>query len=324
MDNTIIQQGRFTSDGTATQIDVRSDIDWMVVINDTQWSTTQATGRGVRFEWQRGLADGQGWEYTKADSSTNVLNAEKITSGGFTLLDTSVQTPGAAVTGTAITKADPPEVTAASHGYSNGDRVRIYSSDTMGQINGLDFTIGSVATNTFELTHMDTNTANFTVATALSVRKLPNNPIFFPRVRYITAVTTGATTEVQMSVTHGMSVGDYVRFEVPSAFGMVELDGLAGTISAVNTTTNTITVDIDSAAFTAFAWPTSATFVNGSNGQWAQVIPVGDNSTNSLADATDNVSIIGMELGAGIDGPAGSSSDVIYWRAGKAFSVSNS
>jgi len=323
MDNTIIQQGRFTSDGTAQQIDVRSDIDWMEVINDTQWSTTQATGRGVRFVWQRGLADGYGWEFTKADN-VNTLQGEKITSGGFTLLDTSDQTPGAAVTGTTITKAGPPVCTANAHGYSNGDRVRIYSSDTMGQINGLDFTIGSVATNTFELTHIDTNTANFTAATAFAVRKLPNNPIFFPRLRYITAVTTGTSTEIQMSVTHGMSVGDAVRMSVPSAFGMTQLDGLLGTITAVNTTTNTLTVDIDSSAFTAFAWPTSATFVNGSNGQWAQVVPVGDDSTNSLADATDNVSIIGMELGAGIDGPAGSSSDVIYWRAGKSFSVDNS
>jgi len=30
-----------------------------------------------------------------------------------------------------------------------------------------------------------------------------------------------------------------------------------------------------------------------------------------------------MKLAAGADSPAGSSSDVIYWRAGKSFSVSN-
>jgi len=323
MDNTIIQQGRFTSDGTAKILDIRSDIDWMVVINDTQWSTTQATGRGVRFEWQRGLADGYGWEYTKANSSSNALQGEKLTSGGFTLLDTSDQAPEAAIVGTTITKAGPP-VCSATNTFSNGDRVRIFASDEMDQLNGLDFTVGSVSGSDFELSYIDTNTGNFTASTAFQVRKLPNNPIFFPRLRYITAVTTGATTEVQMSVTHGMSVGDAVRFKVPSAFGMTQLDDLLGTISAVNTTTNTITVDIDSQAFTAFAWPTAATFTNGSNGQWAQVIPVGNDSVNSLADATDNVSIIGMELGAGIDGPAGSSNDVIYWRAGKSFSVDNS
>jgi uncharacterized protein YjdB len=123
-----------------------------------------------------------------------------------------------------------------------------------------------------------------------------------------------------MSVTHGYSVDEVVRFSVPSVFGMTQLDGLTGKITAVNTTTNTITVDINSSAFTAFAWPAASSAPL----TFAQVIPLGAEGTNSVSDATDNVSILGMELGAGADGPAGSASDVIYWRAGKAFSVATS
>jgi hypothetical protein len=320
MDSTVVQTGYFTSDGTAKQLDVRSDIDWMEVINYTQSATTQTTGRGVMFRWQRGMAAATGIMFTKQDSA-NALDLETLSSGGFTLLDTSSQAPGAAVTGTTITKANPPVCTAAGHGYSDGDTVRIINSDNMDQINGMEFTIGSVATNTFELSYIDTNTANFTASTSFTVRKIPNQPQFQLRRRYITAVpSTGTTTEVQMSVTHGFSVDEVVRFIVPSDFGMTQLDNLTGKITAVNTTTNTITVDIDSSAFTAFAWPAASSAPL----NFAQVVPVGIDGSNSVSDATDNVSFIGMELGAGADGPAGSSSDVIYWRAGKAFSNATS
>lgn len=315
MDSTIIMQGSFTSDGTAHTLDLRSDVDWVEVINYTQSATTQTTGRGVAFRWQRGMAADTGIMHTKLDS-VNTIGVEALSSGGFTLLDTSVQAPGAAVTGTTITKAAPPVCTAAGHGYSTGDTVRIINSDNMAQINGLEFTIASATTNTFTLAYIDTNTANFTASTSFTVRKIPNDPIFFPRSRQITAVTTGTTTEIQMAVTHGYSVGEVVKFSVPSVWGMTQLDSLSGEITAVNTTTNTITVDVDSSAFTAFAWPAASAAPL----TFAQVIPLGD-AGNVLTGATDNQALIGMELAAGADSPAGSSSDVIYWRAGKSFSV---
>ena len=318
-DTTIIQQGRFTSTGVDVTLDIRSDIDWMEVLNETQWATTQGTGRGVKFEWQRGLAVGHAFEYTKADS-TNVLQAEKITSGGFTLED-GLFSVGAAVTGTTITKADPPVCTAASHGYANGDVIMLTGLTNMTQLAGPFFTIGSVATNTFELTHMDTNTSNFTQEAAFTVRKLDAHE-WDVQGSIISAVTTGSTTQVQLTQATGngfTAVGQVMKFNVPAAFGMVELDGLTGEITAINTTTNTYTVAVDSSAFTAFAWPATTALPM----SFPAAIDAGTTSGTSLADATDNVAILGMKLEAGIDGPAGSSSDVIYWRAGKSFSVSN-
>ncbi|MGD8327775.1 MAG: hypothetical protein PVF65_12755, partial [Sphingomonadales bacterium] len=84
MDSTVVQTGYFTSDGTAKQLDVRSDIDWMEVINYTQSATTQTTGRGVMFRWQRGMAAATGIMFTKQDSA-NALDLETLSSGGFTL-----------------------------------------------------------------------------------------------------------------------------------------------------------------------------------------------------------------------------------------------
>jgi hypothetical protein len=129
-----------------------------------------------------------------------------------------------------------------------------------------------------------------------------------------------------MSVTHGFTVGQEVRIIVPDAFGMTEIDGLQGTITAIDTTTttgNSITVDIDSTAFTTFAFPLAAAVPFSP----AMVVPLGEAATspyeNLLDDATINTGYIGMILAAGADSPAGVTSDVIYWVAGKSFSVDN-
>lgn len=319
---TIIQQGRFTSDGDKKDLSIRSDVDWIEVINETQWATTQTPGRGVKFEWQRGLAKGHAFEYTKADGD-NTLQAEKVTSGGFSLINTGITTPEAEKTGTTITKADPGVATITAHGYSTGDVVRIYSSDNMAQINGLQFSITRTGANTFTLTNLDTDTANFTASTSFKARRIPFQPKYTPRTRVVTDISQAANAIVTFAVEHNYQVGELVVFRGLDQFGMTELEGLRGKVTAVgaadgNGFTNTITVDIDTSGFTAFAWPAASAAPL----THAQVTPFGDESS-TLVGATENVSFIGIELGSGIDGPAGSSDDVIYWRAGKSEDVAN-
>jgi hypothetical protein len=80
---------------------------------------------------------------------------------------------------------------------------------------------------------------------------------------------------------------------------MVEMNGLLGTIIAINAGTNTITVNINSTAFTAFAFPLSAVAAGGIT--FAQVVPVGEAAAvpyqNLLDDATDNRAIRGIRIG---------------------------
>lgn len=324
MDGTIIQQGRFTSAGEAVELQIRSDVDWIEVYNATQWATTQSTGRGVKFYWQRGLNDGEAFEYTKVDSS-NALQGEFVTSGGFTLLDTSgspLDTLNATITGVS-TAAIPVATNSGTNGLSAGDIVRFTNVTGAQQLGGFDFTVGNntLSSTTFSLDYMSQLAG---AGTTGSWRRIKFDPQFYPRHRYITAITAASSAVITLSVTHGFTAGQAVRIVVPAAYGMTEIDGLIGNITAVNTANNTITVDIDSSAFTAFAFPATADVPFTP----ALVVPVGQtvNGTyaNDLDGATDNVSFIGIELGAGIDGPAGSSNDVIYWRAGKSFSVSNS
>lgn len=56
---------------------------------------------------------------------------------------------------TAATKANPVVVTAASHGFSNGDRVIITSVSGMTQLNNREFTVANQTTNTFQLSGID-------------------------------------------------------------------------------------------------------------------------------------------------------------------------
>ncbi len=319
-DNTIIQQGRFTADGTSKILQLRSDVDWLKVINYTQAATQQSTGRGVEFFWQRGMATDTGIEYKKTNS-TDALNMVTLTSGGFSLIDTSTNPVGTLYnTITAISTASVPVVSSNTLGLANGDVIRIIDVTNAQQLGGMDFTIAAYNAGTsFTLAYM----AQLALAgTTGSFRKINYDSIFYPRTRYITAITaSGTSAVVTLSVTHGYTVGQKVKLNVPAAYGMVEVDGLSGNITAINTTTNTITVDLDVSTYTSFAFPATAAVPF----TFATVTPVGENVAypDLNDDATTNTAYIGMKLAAGVQSPAGSTSDVIYWTAGKSFSVTN-
>lgn len=307
----LVASGRFTSDGSAKNIVLRSDFDHMRVINYTQQATTANPGRGIQFDWQRGMADDTGLMISK-ENSANTVTYEALSSGGFTLKNTSVQEPEAAKTGTAITAANPAVVTLNSHGYSVGDRVRLYSTTGMLQIAGMEFSITAVGgANNFTLGYLDAS-GFAAAATAVTARRIPNNPLYVPERNWITNISQAASAVVTLSVTHNLAVNDKVRLIVPSAFGMVQADQQVATVTAVSTANNTVTLDLDSSAFTAFAFPASA----GVPFTHAQLVPFGD-VANGVDQALDNNSQLLMRLAAGVDSPAGSSSDVIYWQAYK-------
>lgn len=316
----LVASGSFTSAGTAKDIELRSDFDYFETENHTQMATTQTTGRGVTFRWYNGYSADSAFMVSK-ENSANTVTYEVVTSGGFTRVDTSVQAPEAAkaTSGTDVTAANPAVVTVTSHGYSNGDRIRIYGTTSMLQIAGMEFTIGSVGANDFELSYLDAS-GFAAAATAGFARRIPNNPMYVPTKNYITGITAASAMVVTLSITHNLAIGDAIRLHVSSDFGMVEADNLVGNVTAVNTTTNAITLDIDSSTFTAFAFPTSAVAAGGVT--HAHVIPFGS-VANGVEQALDNQSKIVMHLAAGADSPAGSTSDVIYWRALKSGYTNN-
>ncbi len=320
--------GRFTSDGTSTFIPLPSGVDWMHVRNETV-SYAAGADTGAEFYWQRGDTNGRGTIYVKT-TTTNALQVGQIAANsGFFLTDKTINVPGASVALTSISNATPPVVaTGSTAGLVNGDIVRIFSTTGAQQLRGIDFTIGSIVSNTsFTLAFM----RSIAAATTGTYRRIPYNPYFYPSTRIISKISAASQAIVTMTVTHEYKVGQKIRFVVPTvnstAFGMTELNGVEATIVAINQAdangvTNTITVDVDTSGFTAFAWPLTAA------GDFtpAQIVPVGQNTAESLdlgvdilSDATFNTAQFGMTLAAGTLSPAGAANDVITWVAGKSF-----
>lgn len=327
-------QGVFTSTGAAKILQIREDVDYLHVYNQTVIAANTAS-IGKQYYWQRGFAADTGMEWQNNAGATAV-NLIWLTTGGFTLVNNTINTPGASVALTSITNATPPVVaTGSTAGLSAGDVVRLFNVAGAQQLGGLDFTIGTIVANTsFTLAFMRAIVA----ATTGTYRRIPYDPYFYPPTRVIskirTVVVSGANaTQVTMTVTHNYTVGQRVRFLIPTvtalAFGMPTLNQVEGSIIAINTAdvngvTNTITVDVDSSAMGTFAWPLTA------NGAFtpAQIVPVGENTAtanafgvNPYLDSEINQGFIGIQLAAGADSPAGQVGDVIYWVAGKSFNA---
>ena len=157
------------------------------------------------------------------------------------------------------------------------------------------------------------NSAAFIAAgTACTARRLPALPMFGPRRMLITNISApGTAMVVTLTETNPYHVGGKVRLKVPEEFGMYQANDLIGTITAVGA--RSITLDIDTNGFTAFAFPLSAAvpFTH------AQVIPVGEDAT-ILTDSITNNAYRGLILGTGICGPAGAT---VYYSATRADGV---
>lgn len=341
MEETIIHSGRFQQSATKKNINlaVRSDVDWIYTYNMSNIPATAVAGvaEGYKFYWQRYMASEStplyGIEY-KGTAGSGVVNMLKLqTDTGFKLINSTDRTPlkldgiiGDASVNNIST--DPtPLVTNLNKNYLKaGDVVRLFSLVDGTQLAGIDFEVGSanLTDTTFELVYG----ATLTVATGAGHwKQIPFDPVFYPRYRYITKITTGASTVVTFSVTHGYKVGQTVRFSMGSYPTGVsyckELDGLLGNIIDVDTANNTITVDINSTAFSAFTLPTH-TQITGNGFSPSMCIPIGNDTATSEVYGVDihsastvNESYLGIRLAAGADSPAGEANDVIYWVAGK-------
>ncbi len=305
------QTGTYTSDGNARVIELRFDPDYFTLMNASNFDLTPNPGVTKRAWWFRTLAANNAFTVR----NTNALATDQsdfITTNGFRLVNSVTDAIEAAQTGTAITAATPAVATLIGHGYVIGDTVRLSNTTLMLQVAGMDFSITAVPTvDTFTMGFLPA--AGFAdAATAITARRLPfEPPDFAPKNRFVTAITQAASAVVTLSVTHGYAVGEIISFRVPAAFGMIQMDALQGEITAVSAANNTVTVDIDSTAFTAFAFPTSAVAALGAT--FAQTVPVGDAGA-VLTGAIRNTAFIGLNLGTAV---VGANTEVVHWIATK-------
>ncbi len=328
-DNTIIQQGFFTSTGMMQTISLRSGVDWMRVYNSSIAAANQTTAVGVEFYWQNGFPVGAQWEYLKSNATNAANLSQYLTSGGFTYIDSSLFNYGATnPTITAISTALQPVVTnSGTNGLIAGQTVRIFNESGAPQVNSIDYTVGqgTLSSTTFSLDYA----AKLSVAGTTGSWMLVNSTaLFYPSLRYVGIMASDGPglTAITLTVTHNYQVGQTVRLNVGPAYGVWStLNGMLGTIVSASSTypNNEIVVNIDSSSLAAFVSPLAAAVPFTA----ATVVPVGENTSvaesnnvNIVSDATLNTGYIGMNLAAGVNSPAGVSGNVIYWQAGKSFS----
>ena len=76
------------------------------------------------------------------------------------------------------------------------------------------------------------------------------------RTRTILSITNASPMVVTTDGDHGYVAGMGVRFLIPTAFGMQELNKLDA-VQVLALTSNTLTIDLDSTHFTTFQYPGS-------------------------------------------------------------------
>lgn len=318
--NQSILRGRFTSDGTSAFVNLPWLPNRFELVNITQFGSTAGATPVMTAEWRQGMSNGAVITGLKTNGAATIQIPTMNTTDGITLVNGNDLSPGPELTGTSITQANPAVVTINSHGLSQFDNIRIYNSTGMLQVAGVEFTVTNVlGANTFEIGF---DTSGFAAAaTALNARKIPLKR-FFPEV-YTLATMSQATQGVFSVTTNALdanvqafTVGQVVSFRVPSAFGMVELDGLQGEIVSIAAATGLHTVDIDTSAFTAFSYPTSATAAAGVT--FPQVVPVGKDGAPivpdfpTTGDVLTNQSNFQVQMGTNAIGGA---NDVMEWIA---------
>jgi len=301
----MIAQGHFTSTGAATTIELPKRPDYFVVRNRSLWGS--APTAVVQSEWYYGYADGQATCITEGGASALTATAIAAAGAGFTFVDLSDQTPGALVaTGTAITNANPAVVSDAGN-PAVGQIVRVFNTTGMLQISGIDFTVTAIAAGvSYTLGYLDASGFG-AAATNADYRVIPAK-YYTPYRRWVTNISTAAAAVISVSVAHNYLVGDKITVFCPDAnFGMTEINGVQGTVTAV--TANTITTDIDTTGMTAFAWPTSAVAAAGVT---HPTVTIAGEVATKLTSTIDSTAYYGMYLDTGV---VGANTNVMDWMA---------
>lgn len=326
---TITTGGSFTSTGAGVKILLPSSADYFQTWNMTQLAATNpntvTNGQWFGSKFGTGAsAAGLGIQTVK---TTAMLDSNFGAGLGFTYVNTNpvVEAQNANAI-TAITAASP-AVVSQTNTYNEGDILQFYGTTGMLQIAGMNFQISTVSGAGYTLTGL--RALGLTAGTAGYTRRISKFLAVEPQFLYVTEITKATSAVVRTSVdpTAYYVVGMKVHFMVPPSFGMVEISGLTGTITAMDATEYTMTVNIDSTAFTTFAFPLTTSSPTAT--LFATIAPAGASTQrdpNTFVETGYNFQyqafrtgqfVPYMFLNGGAQSPAGADGDIINWAAYK-------
>lgn len=296
-------KGIFTSTGGAQIVNLPFKPDYVEIHNQTLWTTP--ANHGVPYAWWDSCTAGT--TFIEVFNATPVLLTDTVTTNGISvfsagqLLQFGAAYQHTGSTDFSISKANPAVVTTTSaHGLTSGDVVifeGLFQTSTTGmpQINGIPFTVTVINSTSFSIP-WNTNQTNYTAfdsATSTgnvgSFKKVLYPYLYFPGVSFISNITTGTTTTIDTTDAHNFVVGQEVAFRIPSAWGTVQLNSLPNTLTPGSpvygyviavTDYNTVVVNIDSSAYSAFTSNPLVASVPGLS--YPQIVAVGDVNTGGV------------------------------------------
>lgn len=349
--SSIITSGSFTNvASTPYFLPLEQHVSYFKLVNASKLAS-YTSARVTNVEWWDYMANGTAF----VDAPTTVtgpLNASAVirtllAQNGITVFNAASPVTGPNIVGASFVPGQPTVfTTTGAHGFLVGDIVRIVNVTSAPQLGGLLMTVTAVGGGgTTFTTLLDSTNALTSVFTVYKVGSsyLPPRSLYYPQVRVIAKITQANPMVVTLLVAQNYQVGDVVRFQIPTAYGMQQLvstqNGLPVqfTISSVNNAVGTQTVtfeNVDSTAFTAFVSLLAAQYPQ----SLPVMIPQGEGNTNNfiitppsplpygnqdiLGFATQNQGANGLLIDAG-DGTAaastgsiiGSTVDTWYWEA---------
>lgn len=328
-----IAEGQFTSTGVAKFINLPFLPNSFEMWNLTAMGTPTQNEITYATSWQSAAAGTASVQYFNA---TPVLTTTNLATGGLSFIQAGTYQYGPTLTISGITQANPAVVTTSTnHGLATGDAVLIYGTTGMLQIAGEVYTVTVLSATTFSI---NVNSSGFAAAaTAGFCKKLLYPDLYIPYRCVITGITTGATTLINLGLNHSFVVGQEVYIQIPyvtsTAWGTRQLDTeVYNTANVVPqqayvtaVTASSITVNVNSTGFTAFAYPTSAQAALGMT--FPAVYAIGDQNfgptgpppftppitiPGAFAANTRQGVLIGLGNGTQI---LQATNDVIRWRA---------
>lgn len=291
-------RGSYTSTGAAQVINLPFRPDYVEFFNYTVANSAATSQNVVSGKWQYPMA--QGSAVIEGYNATPALIYDTVTAGGISTFSAGQMLQyGPTFTVNVVTKAAAAVVTtSAVHGLKSGDVVileGLFETATTGmpQINGLPFTVTVLSTTTFSIP-WNTNQSNYTAisvaATGTPRMKQVLYPyLYFPGTTFISAITLGTTTTIDTTNAHNFVVGQQVAFRIPSQWGTVELNSLPNIVTPGSpiyayviavTDYNTVVVNFDSSAYTAFNSNQAVSAVPGLS--YPQIVAVGDVNTGGV------------------------------------------
>jgi len=344
----IIGGGRFTlttallASGVDVEVQSQNPPDFIIARSVGNAAATAGWGEAndaqpIEFWWERGMNQGTAKGFLQSSAALNspAVTACLVSANGISTYDTANPPTFSGLATTAITgSAGTFVVTMANTGtISVGDYVRLYGTTGELQIAGYTFQVTAVTANvSITLGYMASSGITFAAdATAGTVVKfIPNR--MYPRYKFIANITQASQAVVYFTAKNDFTPGEMVSFRVSSDFGMDEINNLTARVLSVtnSATVSSITLDLDTSGFTAFAFPTSAVAAAGvspavcvpaSSG----VVPYNGSATipqqppgTNLLDAFDNRNVRLIHFGAGLWNIASfgaDAEDIWMWQA---------